>query len=595
MQVAGVEKRRERTSGDVALFTGLRVFTAVAFILLSFIPVAGEAGEAGLISAEAGLEASLEIGLEEGAEAALEVANTARYLRLGDTIKGSLGLGIAEAGVNEIVDRVEGTDSLVNSLINFGLAFTPTLGAAKGRRAANIRFAKTIEAQIAEQNKLLKIASSVSERADIEARIRQLKNAKLVRTSRIYGAPIDSAITSTARKEALEIVNEAAKQNISITKRQAISDLRQRLLSQEIKISKNESKYIVNSIARKVPSIKEGITVKGIVESRTYNKVLTALQWADPNLAARKVWTGLARKLSTDEALFRYTTKSGEVKEFGKWFKKWNLGYYKRFGKRLSKWWRKMGSKIYAHSRVRMIPVLSKWIDGYRLIPTSIPNEYIMIVIFKPSKNGRVPPPVVVNPVTMEYALKFAAGEGYGGSVGSFYINRIALARNGSGPSISGNLASILGPLSLGTLRKALSGPAAFERIIRKVVSGKYFNHGIDDIIETSARLIPHKVGKVIAGRWGIAAARGFQHTSKGHTSFSLTGGFDVRHIIEEMGVVTLDKARSVQRKAGLQGRTTIIGARRTTNQFKRITKLATFGYVKYDGSKGFKKGKGIF
>lgn len=600
-----VKEKEKKTAGDTALFTFLRVFTAVAFIALSFIPVAGEVGEAALLGAEIGSETAAEVAGESALEAAIAsseatnvigeanaIANTARGIRLGDTIKGAVGLGLTEAVANEALDRIEGTGSTVNSILNFALAFTPAYGAMKGRKLANVRFAQTVEKQIAQQNELLRLATTVEQRSQVELRIRQLKNSRLVRNKKIFTAPIDSGTVAIARREVISFVDKELESNRSVVARKVASDLRKKLKNQEIRISKGEARQIVRSVSKSMPSITEGVTLKGILESKSYNRTLGVLRKLDPNLAARQAFTSAARKLSSDEALLRYTTKGGETKEIGKWFKKVNLGYYKKFGKKLSAWWRKWGKKIYKHSRLRMIPVVSKWIDGYRLIDTPIIGEYIMIVIFKPSKSGRVPAPVIVNPVTMKFVEQFATGGSYG-SVGSFYINRIAFARNGSGPSISGSLASVLGPLSLGTLRKALAGPAAFERIIRKVSKGDYFDTYFDNVVETSNRLWSHKVGKVVAGRWGIAIARGFQSTHNGHTS--LGKSFDVRHLIDEMGVVTLDKARAVQRKAGIQGRTQIIGAKRTIGQYQRTVKLATFGYAKFDGKKGIKKGNGIF
>lgn len=586
-----VKDREKKTASDTALFVGLRVLTSIAFIALTFIPVAGEVGEAALLSAEGATEAALEASASASEIAAL-TSTTARSIRLGDTIKGSIGLGLAEAGVNEALDRIEGTQSSVNSAINFALAFTPAIGALKGRRTSNIRFAQNIDKQIIEQQKILKLASTASERAQIEQRIRQLKNAKLVRNKKMFSAPIDSATVSAARKETLNMIQDELKHTNKLYVKSIAKDLQTKLETSQIKLSKHEARVIVRNVTRGMPSVSEGVTIQGLVESKWFNNTTNILRKLDPNLAARQFWTAAARKLTSNEALIVRTTKDG-VKEYGKWLKKVNLGYYKRFGKKLSKWWRKHGIKIYKHSRLKMIPVTSKWIEGYRLIDTPIPGEYIMIVIFKPSKSGSIHPPVVVNPVTLPFVEEFATGGIYN-SVGSFYINRIALARNGSGPSIVGSLSSILGPLSLGTFRKILSGPAALERLIRKVTKGDYFQTFFDNIVETSNRLYSHKIGKVIAGRWGIAIARGMQSTKKGHTVY-LKSPFDIRHIIEEMGVVTLDKARSVQRKAGIFGRTQIIQGKRVTSQWQRTIKLMTFGHVKFDGKRGFKKGKSIF
>lgn len=600
------QKQEKKTTEDTALFTFLRVLTAVAFIALSFIPVAGEAGEAALIAGEAGLEAGIEATAEAGVEAAIassesldlvagatRLAQTARTIKLGEITTGSIALGLTEAGVNETLDRLEGTNSIVNSVLNFSLAFIPALGAFRGRRAATLRLAQSVDKQIKEQYELLKLATTVEQRASVEMRIRQLKNAKLVRTSKIFGAPIDSATTAFAKKEVIKFVENEATNGASVTVRKVSNEIRKELNKNAIRLSRNEARLIVRSVSKSIPSITEGITVKGLVQSRYYNKVVQAMQYLDPNLAARKVLGAAQRKLTSNEALWSYTYK-GERKEIGKWFKNVNIGYYKKFGKKISKWWRKWGTKVYKASRHRMIPVLSLWIDGYRLIDTGIPGEYIMIVIFKPSTSGRIPPPVIVNPVSLAFVERFSTGGEYN-SVGSFYINKIALARNGSGPALSSSLATILGPLSLGTIRGLLSSAAGFERIIRKVSKGDYFTSWIDNVSETTSRLWTHKIGKVVAGRWGIATARGFQRTRHGHTSLSFSNPFDVRHIIDEMGIVTLDKARSVQRKAGIKGRTTIIGGGRIINQFRRTIKLGTFGYAKFDGKKGIKKGNGIF
>lgn len=603
-----VKDKEKKTASDTAIFTAARVAIALSFIFLSFIPVVGEVGEAALIGAETAIEASTEAAIEATTEAAIEsavaaseatdvintasqIANTARNIRLGDTISGSVGLGVGEALANEALDRIEGTQDTVNSILNFALAFTPVYGAVKGRRLANVRFAQTIDRQLAQQYELLQLSTSVEQRLQIETRIRQIKNARLVRTSKIFGAPIDSYTVKVARQETLNIIDKELQSTNKLYVKKIANELKRKVRSQELRLTKTEARQIVRSVSRQIPSIGEGITLKGIFESKTYNRILGIARVLDPNLATRKVFTAAARKLSSNEALLRFETKNG-TKEFGKWFKKVNFGYYKKFGQKLSAWWRKWGKKIYKHSRVRMIPVVSKWIEGYRLISTAIPGEFIMIVIFKPSKSGRVPPPVVVNPVSLAFVEEFSTGGTYG-SVGSFYINRIAFARNGSGPSLSGSLASILGPLSLGQLRKALETPAAIERIIRKVSKGDYFDTFFDNISETSNRLWSHKVGKVLAGRWGIATARGFQSTYHGHTS--LGGSFDVRHLIDEMGVVTLDKARAVQRKAGIQGRTRIIGGKRVVSQYQRTIKLMTFGAMKFDGKKGIKKGNGIF
>lgn len=599
-----VKDDKKKSTGDVALFTFLRVLAAVGFIALSFIPIAGEIGEAALIS-EAAAEAVAEGSTEAAVESAIAsneaanvfadsgLANTARNIRLGDTIKGSIGLGLSEAAVNEGLDRMEGVGSTFNSIINFGLAFLPALGAAKGRRASNIRLTNTIDRQIEQASELLTSVTSIEERSALELRIRQLKNARLVRNKKIFDAPIDSATFSIARKETIRIIEKEALESNSLTVKRISKQLIDATRANELKLSKTEARQIVRRVTRKMPDVSEGITLEGIVNSKTWQRTLSTLQYLDPNLATRKFFTNMARKLSSNEALITVAGKDG-MKEYGKWFKNVNLGFYKKFGKKLSEFWRKWGKKIYAHSRVKMIPVVSSWIDGYRLIELPVPGEYIMVVIFKPSKNGRIPPPVLVNPVSLEFAAEFAAG-GESGSVGSFYIDRIALARNGSGPALVGSMASILGPLSLGILRKALSGPAALERIIRKVSKGDYFSSILDNVVETSSRLWSHKIGKVLAGRWGIATARGFQKVKHGHTVTSFSNPFDIRHLIDEMGIVTLDKARAVQRKSGITGRTQIIGGKRIENQYNRTIKLMTFGYAKFDGKNGIKKGNGIF
>ncbi len=587
---SGEVKEKRSSTADTALSVFERVAIALGFIALSFIPVVGEAAAATIGAEEitTGIEAAeLVTGVaEEVGASATEVASaTANTLRLGQTVKGSVGLGLGEAFANLGVDFQEDTVDPVNEILNFGLAFTPIRGIVKGRRAASIRLANRAEEAIARQKELLSVAETVEERIQIETRIRQLENIKLTRDPNIFSATLASEDVSLAKKEILNLVNNAEGQTLKINK--VASDIRQKLLDNEIKLSKVEARAIVRTTTKNIPSVVEGVTLSSISRSKRYNQIVNALRWADPNLAARKVWTKAAHFLTTDEPLLQI----GDRTIIGG--KKINIGLYKKFGKKLSKFWRKWGSKIYKSSRVKMIPVVSKWIEGYRLIETPVPSEYIMIVIFKPSRNGRIPRPRVISPVTLETALQFAEGVGYGGSVGSFYINRFALARNGSGDSLVSDLASVLGPVSLGELRNILAGPAAFERVIRDFAKGDYMQQWVDNTIETSNRLWAHKLGKVLAGRWGIAAARGFQKTSKGHTY--LQGNFDFRYLIDEVGVVTLDKARSVQRKAGIQGRTKSITAKRQLSQYQRTAKLMTFGYVKFDGASGFKKGNGLF
>lgn len=66
---------------------------------------------------------------------------------------------------------------------------------------------------------------------------------------------------------------------------------------------------------------------------------------------------------------------------------------------------------------------------------------------------------------------------------------------------------------------------------------------------------------------------------------------FDPHMLIEEGGVVTLDKGRAVQRKAGIMGRTKIIGAQRQRQSYQRMIKLGTMGQFKYDRDSFIKRG----
>lgn len=616
------EEKSEKKEGvaDLAIDLIVSAAIAVAMIAVSLIPVAGEVADAGLTAAEiesvGAMTASVVETVDASAEAAgivegaTAIANTAKTLRIGQTIKGSTTLSLTEATVNEVYDRARGYDDPVNTVINYGLAFIPIIGAVKGRRAAMIRLNQVAEKEISKQTELLKIATKKSEKETIKQRIEQLKRIKLANNHEMFSAPIDSRTVYAVKKLTLESFSQELSKGSKVSYKDLVRSVKDSITKEDIRLNRRELNQIVRYSTRGIKELEEGLTVGAIVRSKQYNAVLNVLRNLDPSLQMRRFLTAATRKLSSDEALFtRMTTKvvqkeiGGVVinqeikiqKEYFKWFKKVNLGFYKDFGKRLSKWWRNVGLKINKAASIHMIPVVSSWIAGYRLITTPVPGEYIMIIIFKPSATagGMVKPPVVLNPVSLEFVSEFASGGAYN-SVGSFYINRIALARNGVGNSLISSLSNILGPLPLGTLRNALALPAAFERIVRKATTQGFFENYFDVEGETFMRLWPHKVGKVLAGRWGIATARGFQNTSKGKTvlwGHKRSGSFDPRYIMEEMAVVTLDKARAVQRKAGVMGRTRVIGGRRIKQQWQRSINLATFGAFKFSGKTGIKKG----
>lgn len=619
--IAKEEKsERKESVADLAIDLIVSAAIAVAMIAVSLIPVAGEVADAGLAAAEieevGALTASVVETVDASAEAAgvvegaTAIANTAKTLRIGQTIKGSTALSLTEATANEVYDRARGYDDPVNTVINYGLAFIPIIGAVKGRRAAMIRLNQVAEKEIAKQTELLKIATTKSEKETIRQRIEQLKRIKLSNNHEMFSAPIDSRTVYAVKKLTLDSLSQELDKGSKVSYKALVRSVKESVAKEDIRLNRRELNQIVRYSTRGIKEIEEGLTVGAIVRSKQYNAVLNVLRNLDPSLQMRRFLTSAARKLSSDEALFtRMATKvvqkevGGKIinqeikvqKEYFKWFKKVNFGFYKKFGKKLSKWWRDVGLKINKAASIHMIPVVSSWIAGYRLITTPVPGEYIMIIIFKPSATagGMVKPPVVLNPVSLEFVSEFATGGAYN-SVGSFYINRIALARNGTGGSLITSLSNILGPLPLGTLRNALALPAAFERIIRKATTQGFFENYFDVEGETFMRLWPHKVGKVLAGRWGIATARGFQHTSKGKTvlwGHKRSGSFDPRYIMEEAAVVTLDKARAVQRKSGVMGRTRVIGGKRIKQQWQRTLNLATFGAYKFSGRTGIKKG----
>ena len=611
------ERGKEALEHGLNIF--LRVAIAVGFIALSFIPVLGEAAGVEAI-VETAEEAALAVALEESGEAALEASGvlesvaqsgedisevaseTGQTVRIGQTIKGSLALGLGEATVNAGLDYREGVFTPLNEAINFGLALTPLIGMRNGKRLANMRLMKQAEIRILDLESALRNTTDSATRREIETRIAQLKNIKLHRSAKMYGARMSSIDVGEVKKitrEEISRIIETSGKDSPITVKKISKDVLKILNKDERTFTKNEVRKVVRNTTKNMNlNIKEGLTVHALVKSKHYNRILKTAQFADPSLATRKAWTGAAHFLSTDANILIRDSK-GRLKMFASVSEhskskviiggsKLNLGYYKKFGKALSKKWREFGKTIYKSSFHHVIPVMSKWIEGYRLIETGIPGEYIMIIFFKASKNGIIKEPIIINPISLLGVERFAKGEGYENSVGSYYINEFALARNGSNQTFSGGISNLLNLIPLGEARALLAIPSAIERVARKLNSGKYFTNFIRDITETSNRLWSHKVGKVIAGRWGIAVARGFQSTHNGHTVYGRKA-FDFRHIIEEMGVVTLDKARSVQRKAGIMGRTHIIGARRLKNTYQRGIKLGTFGNIKWSNSSGIK------
>lgn len=590
---------------ETGLFTFLQVLSAVVFIALSFIPVVGEGAIAGEVALEGAIltgEAAAEATVIEGAELAIaeagefaiegeagaelsEITSVASKMRLGNTKLGSVALGLTEAGVNAGIEEFETGDvSLLGVGIDLVFAFTPLIGISRAEKANKIRVAGLADKQIRIQQEIINNTTDALTIEKSLRRIDQLKKTKIAKLGNNLTSSIDSRTVKFAREEIGNIVGTSLEKQ---TVKKVTKKLTERLAKTEYKLAKHEARDIVKGSMASFPEIQKGLTLDSVFRSKIYKSTITALSIIDPNLAARKGLTYLTRFLTSDKPLIqkKLLKKFPGLSRLNQMTKKINIGLYKKFGRKLNKFWEKWGKKVAKQGVTKMIPVSSQWIAGFRSVVTAVPDTYVLVIFFKVTRAGRYVPPVSISPIGIERISEFIAAA----SKGSYYIDNFALARNGVAGSLTSTLGGIGFGLPLGKLRQALRGPAAFERAIKDVSRDDYFETYFDKITETTNRLWTHKVGKVFAGRWGIAIARGFQRSStKGVKYVSV---FDPRHLIEEAGVVTLDKARAVQRAAGIRGRTRIIGAKRQKQAWQRTIKLGTFGRYKFDSHTGIKKG----
>lgn len=336
--------RARKSIGETITDVLTAVAIAASFIALSFIPVEGEAVATEIATFE-GIALAEEIAADSSALASSEVlalaaengevadevaSTTGQIVTLGQTAKGSLALGLGEFGVNTAVDAMKGELSFANTGINALLSVLPVIGAFRATRSAAIRFARVIEIQIEEQKKLLALATEITQRLRIERRIAQLQNAKLARTANLFGSQITSRDVKLVRGEtlaALELLSEGTKKT---TVKKLTKEIRNSLLKRDVSFSKMEIRAIVRSTTKDIPTVTEGLTLRAISQSKIFSRTVKALQYADPNLAARKVITHLSRSLTSDKTAI---IKIGEH-EFGK---RVNLGLYKKFGQKLSK------------------------------------------------------------------------------------------------------------------------------------------------------------------------------------------------------------------------------------------------------------------
>lgn len=398
--------------------------------------------------------------------------------------------------------------------------------------------------------------------------------AKLERTTDSFLMQTNKYKVSQLTKKELRELNNQLRFNTNISQRQIGMFLREKLPATKISnLTRSEleslkklsfSERLAFQNARKLKRFKSTQITQGMISVNTgkirrinaklYYQAIQAIHFLDPKLAARKILTKMqyyAKKFVKRKALTAYT-KQEKTWAIGakKWITKMsNVKWLKPFQRAIRQ---RMGVLIREVSEQMIYFPESQAVRGIRVIPLlGIVGRVHVIVFFKArATNGKSP--VVLNNIPVTEVEQWIAASSKMG----YYLDNYALSRGGAklGFAVRGTMGALLGFLPLNLLRAHLSLSSNVVKLGKIIKEGKYGEEW-REIWKTFERLGPHKLGKFVFGRYGIALVRGFQHTDhkSGRTTFSFTNEFKWEPLEEAVfrkGTTTVRKTNNpIQRQ----------------------------------------------
>lgn len=386
---------------------------------------------------------------------------------------------------------------------------------------------------------------------------------KLERTMDRYLLNSGAREVSDLSKSQLRILASELREETSLTQKEIGYFLREKLPTSKLEnFSRKEinamtfserQKFLIN---RKYQKYRFGRLTKGVIDIKTgrvkyintslYYKFIQALHFLDPKLAARKILTKM-----------QYYSK----KSLKRWIRKREFSYIKTIENKWEKFLNFQGMKPFRKAIRQRMGIIIKEIEsqmlyfpesevvrGIRVIPILGNPELVnIIVFFKPNATYGKNPVVLASRPINEVSEWLASSSKMG-----YYLDNYALSRGGVklGWAIKGTMGAMLEFLPISILRAHLSLSSNILKLGKMISEGKYGEEW-KDIWKTFERLGPHKLGKFVFGRWGIALVRGFQKTSSktGRTTFSFSNEFKWEPLQESLFRKTTSTSRSAQNK----------------------------------------------
>ncbi len=283
------------------------------------------------------------------------------------------------------------------------------------------------------------------------------------------------------------------------------------------------------------------------INTRAYYSSIQIIHFLDPKLAARKILTKAQHYAHVAlKKWFMRTEREAVVSARNKFVR-----LSEKFAKtRIGKFMRRVGMD-------RSGILLREIEEEMHYFPESVPMRGIRVVpmlgtgnslahviaFFKPGPTNNKAPVVLSNVPMTQVAEWIQAPSKMG-----YYLDNFAFTRGGKpiGFSVTGPMGALLGFMPLSLLRAHLSLASNMKKLGKLIASGKYGTEW-KDIWKTFERLGPHKLGKFVFGRYGIALVRGFQKTSKGRTRFSFNNKFSFKPLEESISRKVTSTGRKYQ------------------------------------------------
>lgn len=442
---------------------------------------------------------------------------------LPETIPAQVSLALTAATLRSAISAEEGTLSPSEAAFDYGFALIPAGSIIrKSKKSINILnnlSVKELETAFPEKyaQTVLKLGREMEE-ADYKVLLKTIEKSYggAPEANRFISQSIYNLLwktnenTKLARTfaEAFEEAGLELSKFKEIVKRPITRAMNYNSIKEANKIIKKIGKdtgygtQIISQIVKKELGLSARSTnVNGLFTwfpARPYHTLVQAIHFLDPKLAARKTLTIGYRKITKKLGLGQHglisiiTKKLMHVNVFA-WYEKFLITRHKN-----------------------VIPLNAKM--GFTLAYRAIPMDgyggvFTVILYFNPMNTRTKSMPHGKEPSYL-YPMDSSDIKELEKRTGAYYLDIWAASRGGKSIGGFGNpiTAKLFGSFKYSVLQDTWSLIHHLKKDSLEMYEGTWASNWIENYKLTTERLLPHKIGKFFAGRYGTAIARGFQH-----------------------------------------------------------------------------------